>query len=259
MTVRRMSQVIKKKLLRCKWKRILAQPRLSATLVSLTWIVERERKTPRKSKKLQSPRKRRRKKFRPAQETKKRHSRSSLTLLIKKCAELSPKLGETVDFALFIRDVIHDPKAKHTSPMAEKIISFTSGTLKEMFQEQGLRYNPDTYFDLASEKNFKPSEFQEAEAEKTKNEAEAEETKKVAEAETTKKVEDKPKKVAKEIKDKGLGKKSKKTEEVRELSPYEKIRVDNIAKLKIKLAAVGKCSDLNKDDIENADDTEKEK
>ena len=35
--------------------------------------------------------------------------------------------------------------------------------------------------------------------------------------------------------------------------------VDNIAKLKIKLVAVGKCSDLNQEDIENADDTEKEK
>jgi len=191
----------------------------------------------------------------------------------KKCSELSPKLGETVDFALFIKDVIHDPKAKPTSPMAEKIISFTSGTLKEIFQEQGLRYNPDDYFDLASEKNFKPSEFQESVMEKVKEETtkkdKVEEKDEVAameevKEETTKKdkveekdeVKDKPDEVAKEIKDKGNGKKI--TEEVRELSPYEKIREANVSELKSKLAEVGKLSDLNKDDKEKADEAEKE-
>ena len=50
-------------------------------------------------------------------------------------------------------------------------------------------------------------------------------------------VEEGPNKKAKQVKHRGIGKRTKETEEV-EMGPYEKIRVANMAELKVKLANV---------------------
>ena len=139
--------------------------------------------------------------------------------LKKKLTELTPKMGETVEFALFIKDVVHVPKANPASLMADRIISLTSSSLKATFQEQGLLCNFKDFFDLASEFLFKPSEFQQAamlevkdvEIDKDNSMVEASmlEVKAVETEKDCSVVEEEPEQKAKQMKHKGIGKRTK--------------------------------------------------
>merc|ERR1712129_633069 len=152
-------------------------------------------------------------------------------------------------------DTVHDPKAKPASAMADKVISFTSGTIKDMFEgEEGLRYDHSSYYDISSEKNFDPSDLQKMADMKKKDEATEEED----EDEVPKgdeKVEKVDTKKQKEVKQKGVGKNTKakmtKASSDENDNAYIMLREKNIADRERQFANLGafSCSSLAKEEM----------
>ena len=95
-------------------------------------------------------------KGRKAATIKKTFKQNTLTIKFK-IHDIQQKAGKDPDFALFIKDNIHDPKALPPCPTASKYITYTKGSLsKKFFSKAGISYHrcPQDFFLCSNEIDF---------------------------------------------------------------------------------------------------------
>ena len=69
-----------------------------------------------------------------------------LTLKVK-LSLLHTKAGSCPDFALFVKDTVHDPDAPNPAAFAGKYLTYSKGDLcTKFFSKGGISYNPDDFF-----------------------------------------------------------------------------------------------------------------
>ena len=62
------------------------------------------------------------------------------------------------NFALFLQDNVHNPRAKPASPLAGKTLAYLAGSLKDEFFTNGLHYDPKKVYLLANAENMDEDE-----------------------------------------------------------------------------------------------------
>ena len=110
-----------------------------------------------------------------AEQEKHRAFKELTNTIKKKLKELGPKLGVTNEFALFIRDQVHDPNAKPVSPMAGKIVSFLAGSLGDQFHGEGIKYKPGEFHIVGEDTKKLEKKIDDSIDKKDKEETEEEE------------------------------------------------------------------------------------
>ena len=63
-----------------------------------------------------------------------------------KISSLHIRAGTIPDFALFVKDSLHDPSAPHPAAHAGKYMTFTRGSICDKFFTDGILYNPDEFY-----------------------------------------------------------------------------------------------------------------
>ena len=85
---------------------------------------------------------------------KKGFKRNVLTVKFK-LSGLQAKAGVVPDFALFVKDDVHDPQFSNAAKYAGKYISYVKGDIGQTFYSgQGIKYNPDQFFMCENELDF---------------------------------------------------------------------------------------------------------
>ena len=63
-----------------------------------------------------------------------------------KLSEIQTKAGQIPDFALFVKNDVHDSKATNPSNHAGKYVSYVNGDIGEQFYTKGIKYDPNLFF-----------------------------------------------------------------------------------------------------------------
>ena len=63
-----------------------------------------------------------------------------------KLSEIQVKAGQVPDFALFVKNDVHDHKAPNAANHAGKYISYVKGDIADIFYNQGISYNPKKFY-----------------------------------------------------------------------------------------------------------------
>ena len=73
-----------------------------------------------------------------------------------KLSALQTKAGTVPDFALFVKDDVHDATVVNSSKYARRYLSFVKGNIRDkFFSNQGISYNPDDFYMCENEIDLK--------------------------------------------------------------------------------------------------------